>query len=1634
MSIRSSLESAGSSGPVRLSQVVGSPTFRSTATNAIAVIPLLSSSHDGSDDPTTHSSKSFEDFLRLLQRHNGLNKINGSMSDTYDNYDAKVDSGSPVVVVVPNSNLTRPSDWKYNETPLRNFHWGHGCQRLRFFDGRPYHSRSAHDRLINHELTRNWIDLCPSRRTAAVVGVLNIRDCSDMATLERAIQEWHQWAERYSTPPYEVTALGRDVERDTVVPRLFVFDSFHEDLSPGVDLQAATKKLNITSNSLVAFPPSGEERSQMMDLHVNVVLNDLAVSVFKVLEDKIRESDLLMTGKNPSTLPPTKTGFFGRTSANSRGSSEDTEAPRGGSKDLSIDTLAKVVGPSSKLASSKTNNLRNLEQHRSASIRMKLDNASTNNNVTDTPSSATSTTSEGSISEATTISASSPRSSVKAQLLTPLDEFWDYTELSPKDAHEMRKREVARREKFAADLSLLAGSPLDAYERYTKAADLCKTTSPDPLWYSSALEGCAAAHIAMADVGGFNVDEYLDSSFQLPEEIMACALIPASEKNGSNDELKKCMPQVVQALCEDALNVTSRHPKTACFHAELLLKLAWYTAEVEDGHLRCQWGLGGDEGGGIETYGGDPDSDKRRWDKASATRLNFLDMKDKDGEDIIKINTLKRLQKCSEFMHMAASTACLDSATRSDVALRCISIAWRGLRPTLLPTVRERSKDRIQLKRKAAFFAVTAAEAMSDVQGHVSQQRAHALWAQASRLLPQTGNDLVGGNYGWATLRAVALHALVIQGTKESSEDAAEQLLTLVSRISPPNCPKSEILPTSPVKGGGRSNSYFAGARSYLRESAKVVAKDARTRSKEIFGNDISSLLVVQAKWVEDDPVDPMQVPMSEFSSDFGLGVIAMPSVWSTIRFENCALAQEQLIQQIFDLRKNIPACTLQNMISSKNNQNLPIEITSIGIVTSDSSTKLERIKLEPKEKKKENAMSTFFNPYAKQERKQKPTTIPRGEEQYISITFTNKLAVPFEIGSCKLKFDSSRSDRIKAPSISFVIPGQTKNFAVQFPFMVLDKLENDDIDILQVKGICITALSRSIYLPLGEDDEPNKTEGQIIPKSLSLYPKRDYTKTSRVEDQESKVIYSPQLEIIPPQPNIHISFASSTTPIDSETIIPVLLADGEIFTLPKMCVSNDTGLGGIGRIEELQISAVGLPGLSDVVLYDMSRTEGNENDVAGDSDDKNSMNDSSPIKISAHCVGLDADTLNSSTSDLSSSFISTKLFASPSMGAQTASSHLTLRFRYRGKAVSSELEVWRKYEVQVHILRVKGPKIPSLSFRCDLFWESGYSELCNALAIKESDSERSLSPRAGSTGDQKIGPKRLDRDRGIHVCSDEVVVMISVANESSSPIILSRMDGLPVGFAKSKMDTLKVSKGVSAKFPIILPRLERTDDICQRLVAMLKFKWKSEIGGSELDDAQETGGPMFPVNYRVREGILEIPRPCLQKIIDENPIFLSRICKAPCSIGVSIFGGSNGNESQQSVKNVQVGKPVDVAVSAEIAEWLSADRKDRTNCTLKFYCARQNSSTNNADGKENASCASNQSKDFVWIGQIHKTLTMGETSSDTDPHRARIVFLSEGNFFVSACLGLSGAEDRGDPKEIWWAEKAGMVRVSKKG
>ncbi|CAJ1923429.1 unnamed protein product [Cylindrotheca closterium] len=1547
-----------------LSQIPSSPSFRSSAVNAVAIIPLLSSDRKGQDDDTTHSSRSFQELMEALGRHK-------------DQSQPCSQTGDDILIVVPNSSLTRPSNWKYDNTPLKNFHWEYGCQRLAVFDGRPYNSRMAHDRLINHDLTRNWIDLCPHRRTAALIGVLNMRDVPDIETLLKAEQEWQQWAERYSTPPYEVTAHGRDFERDFVVQRLFVFDSFHEDSK--VDMSTTS-----LGSSLVAFPPAeGDSSTKMMDMHTNVVVTDLAVAIFQELEDRIRESDMTIgSDGQPLSSAAARSRFFQL--AQKQGEGEDEEGPQGSSH-LNVNGLAAVVSSDNQLASSASAANKNRHPKDRESIQLKLSNA----------------VSKGSSSE--------------AQLLTPLDDVWDYSELKPSDAQEMLRREVGRREKFAADLSLLAGSPLDAYERYMKAADLCKTSCPDPLWYASALEGCAAAHVAMVEAGGYNVDTYLESAFQLPDEFMACS-VASGEKT-----TKQTMSKVVKALCDDSLRVLSRHPRLACFRAELLLKLAWYTGEVEDTHIRCKWGIG--EG----CFGGDPASEKRRWEVHSSTQLSFLELRNKNGEDVVRLNTLHRLQEWTRVMHVAVAAGALDPVTRADVALRCASLCLKGLRPTDKPTSAVRSEERIIFNRKASFFATAAAEALSEIDGQAPDDRASAMWVTVSKLLSKKSNVSNPGNYGWATLRAVALHALSMQGLKETSEDAAVQLLSLMGEIKPVKTKSEsnaffsryESLETddgeskqtnddssvrSDYVDAGRS--VASAARTFVREKAKDAI---RGRQKDFFTgqnqNSNTLLAVAQSKWVDDDPVPSILLPVADFS-DISNTILAMRAVWSAVKFDSCATAQQKLTRQISNLRKSNPTSSLLTNTPSDIALHLPIQITAVEIGGSESRAPLERKKVKvAKEGEEGGAMATFFNPYAAKSKEVEATLIPEGEERYILVKFANKLSIPMEVPRCQLEFDVPNSVRIKAPAISFVIPGQTSDFAVQFPFIFLNEsaeiTKEQNSQVFGVKGLYVTCLTRSFFLPLevssSEDDAAKQEEMHNIPKSTSLYPRRDY-------DEASLEIKSPRLEVVSAQPNLLISFATSTkSPLSEDVVIPAPIADGETFTIPKLLLSNNPGLGSNGQIEELCISAIGLPGLSEVVLFDLNKP------VETDS----SKEQSKPLSLKALCTGIDTANLNNPLRAAKECSISLQLKAATDMGSHNKGAEVKLRFRYRGKQASSALEVWRTTELTLHVLRIKGPRVSSITFRPDLAWGSGYSQLCTALADQDKHAryrfarqEKKDLPKAGSSDNTDFVLNRLGKDPGVHICGEKVVVILSVANETAAAIRLSSPDGAIGGFDGSPIETMEVTSGISAKIPIILPRVDRSSDICERLRELTTLYWESEEAEGDAKAEIESNGSMVPVNKRVRSGTIKIPMHCLKTIVDEHPTFLSRICKAPCAIAVAGGGGAAGSSQ------VQKGDSVDLSVQVELADWIPAGLLDNNNLTLEFCCAPKEGSS--------------KGKSFIWCGQVKKTIPKNSKSS----HRARVIFLSEGEYVVSACVTFKRNDVDDDVREIWWAPKAHAVKV----
>ena len=93
--------------PLSFSKVPGNPSFRKKAVNAVAIVPLLAGNDEGGA-VSTKSLDSFADLLESLRRHNTAAP--------------QIIAEDELLLVIPNSSLTRPGDWRYNETPLKAFH------------------------------------------------------------------------------------------------------------------------------------------------------------------------------------------------------------------------------------------------------------------------------------------------------------------------------------------------------------------------------------------------------------------------------------------------------------------------------------------------------------------------------------------------------------------------------------------------------------------------------------------------------------------------------------------------------------------------------------------------------------------------------------------------------------------------------------------------------------------------------------------------------------------------------------------------------------------------------------------------------------------------------------------------------------------------------------------------------------------------------------------------------------------------------------------------------------------------------------------------------------------------------------------------------------------------------------------------------------------------------------------------------------------------------------------------------------------------------------------------------------------------------------------------------------------------
>ena len=164
-------------------------------------------------------------------------------------------------LICPVNQLTRPGDWRYDASPLESFDWSEGCIRIQFvfFEDN------------GGGLNKEFSESDEFYMTVVVVSTL---DCQD--------------SDAFRDMQLEYDEIKRK--------RIFVFDSFAEE-SSGIDIDASRV---VHPNELIAFPPFMAKNHQVMDMHLNVVVNDLAVAIFVDMEQQIRTNDALL--KEPSLI------------------------------------------------------------------------------------------------------------------------------------------------------------------------------------------------------------------------------------------------------------------------------------------------------------------------------------------------------------------------------------------------------------------------------------------------------------------------------------------------------------------------------------------------------------------------------------------------------------------------------------------------------------------------------------------------------------------------------------------------------------------------------------------------------------------------------------------------------------------------------------------------------------------------------------------------------------------------------------------------------------------------------------------------------------------------------------------------------------------------------------------------------------------------------------------------------------------------------------------------------------------------------------------------------------------------------------------------------------------------------------
>lgn len=417
---------------------------------------------------------------------------------------------------------------------------------------------------------------------------------------------------------------------------------------------------------------------------------------------------------------------------------------------------------------------------------------------------------------------------------------------------------------------------------------------------------------------------------------------------------------------------------------------------------------------------------------------------------------------------------------------------------------------------------------------------------------------------------------------------------------------------------------------------------------------------------------------------------------------------------------------------------------------------------------------------------------------------------------------------------------------------------------------------------------------------------------------------------------------------------------------------------------------------------------------------------------------GLRLKSINDKNKSMGEGTIVTfQIAATHDMGNQLQNGgNVRIRIRYRGPSPSPGVEIWRKREIALHIVRVKGPRISSLTFRSDLSWGSEFADLCRSLSMqkskleqvpiwksskvysKESSEEFSIDPPSelivednDDVSDSKdVILERIGQNSGVFVSKDDVIVLMAVANDTNSTIILSNRLGVVGGFESSPMPTVRVTSGVSVKIPVVIPRINCLDedgnvtDIASELIARTGLQWESET----VETADKIGKSK-------RHGRVRIPSKCLRELVECHKFFTTRICESPVVVDASF----NNCPCDDEEISIYPGSTIDAKVRVKLQNWVPANISSTCTLTMEFACARKGS------GKSDELFLKQNQGAFIWCGQVKKSIRVND---DTKEHCARLCFLSPGDYVASACVkfcGFNGSE------EIWWAPYSKSITVN---